>query len=226
MTALLLLAPGTPMLFQGQEFAASAPFLYFADFDPELAAPVRKGRAEFLRAVSERRASERRRAGWPIPADPRHLRALQARFRASARRTRAIYALHRDLLRLRRDRRGVSRAARRRRRRQRARRRPRSRSASSRPTDTDDRAADRQSRRAISCRDRSPSRCWRRRADATGPSRWSSEDAEYGGGGTPDALAGRRLAIPGECAVVLATGRRPVARAHASVRRRTALTES
>ena len=30
MTALMLLAPGTPMLFQGQEFAASAPFLYFA----------------------------------------------------------------------------------------------------------------------------------------------------------------------------------------------------
>src|SRR5262249_20240422 len=31
MTALFLLAPGTPMLFQGQEFAASSPFLYFAD---------------------------------------------------------------------------------------------------------------------------------------------------------------------------------------------------
>src|SRR5207237_6410967 len=29
MTALLLLLPGTPMLFQGQEFAASSPFLYF-----------------------------------------------------------------------------------------------------------------------------------------------------------------------------------------------------
>jgi maltooligosyltrehalose trehalohydrolase len=33
MTALLLLSPGTPMLFQGQEFSASSPFLYFADFD-------------------------------------------------------------------------------------------------------------------------------------------------------------------------------------------------
>jgi maltooligosyltrehalose trehalohydrolase len=48
MTALLLLSPGTPMLFQGQEFAASAPFLYFADFEPELAEAVRKGRGEFL----------------------------------------------------------------------------------------------------------------------------------------------------------------------------------
>ena len=31
LTAFLLLAPGTPMLFQGQEFAASSPFLFFAD---------------------------------------------------------------------------------------------------------------------------------------------------------------------------------------------------
>src|SRR5207244_2399509 len=31
LTALLLLAPGTPLLFQGQEFASSKPFLYFAD---------------------------------------------------------------------------------------------------------------------------------------------------------------------------------------------------
>jgi maltooligosyltrehalose trehalohydrolase len=31
LTALLLLGPATPMLFQGQEFWASSPFLYFAD---------------------------------------------------------------------------------------------------------------------------------------------------------------------------------------------------
>jgi maltooligosyltrehalose trehalohydrolase len=36
MTALLLLGPATPLLFQGQEFAASSPFL-FADLPPELA---------------------------------------------------------------------------------------------------------------------------------------------------------------------------------------------
>jgi maltooligosyltrehalose trehalohydrolase len=48
MTALLLLAPATPMIFQGQEFSASSPFVYFADHRPELAALVRKGRAEFL----------------------------------------------------------------------------------------------------------------------------------------------------------------------------------
>ncbi|HEV3496357.1 MAG TPA: malto-oligosyltrehalose trehalohydrolase, partial [Actinomycetes bacterium] len=48
MTALMLLAPGTPMLFQGQEFAASAPFLYFADHKPDLAKLVHRGRREFL----------------------------------------------------------------------------------------------------------------------------------------------------------------------------------
>jgi len=48
MTALLLLLPQTPMLFQGQEFKASAPFLYFADHNPDLAKTVRRGRAEFL----------------------------------------------------------------------------------------------------------------------------------------------------------------------------------
>ena len=40
LTALLLLHPGTPMLFQGQEYDASSPFFYFADHRPDLAAQV------------------------------------------------------------------------------------------------------------------------------------------------------------------------------------------
>ena len=47
-SALVLLGPGTPMLFQGQEMLSRAPFLYFADHVPELAAMVAEGRAEFL----------------------------------------------------------------------------------------------------------------------------------------------------------------------------------
>ena len=47
LTALQLLGPQTPMLFQGQEFASSAPFLFFADHRPDLAAQVLKGRREF-----------------------------------------------------------------------------------------------------------------------------------------------------------------------------------
>jgi malto-oligosyltrehalose trehalohydrolase len=41
-----LLAPPPPMLFMGEEFNASTPFLYFCDFAPELAAAVSKGRRE------------------------------------------------------------------------------------------------------------------------------------------------------------------------------------
>ena len=48
MTAFLLLQPQTPMLFQGQEFGATTPFLYFADHKPELAKKVADGRREFL----------------------------------------------------------------------------------------------------------------------------------------------------------------------------------
>jgi len=38
--ALLLLGPGTPLLFMGDEFAASAPFLYFSDLPDQLAADL------------------------------------------------------------------------------------------------------------------------------------------------------------------------------------------
>jgi maltooligosyltrehalose trehalohydrolase len=43
--ALVMTAPFVPMIFQGEEFAASSPFLYFADHeDPELARAVSEGR--------------------------------------------------------------------------------------------------------------------------------------------------------------------------------------
>jgi maltooligosyltrehalose trehalohydrolase len=48
MTALWLLAPQTPMFFQGQEFWSSAPFLYFADNSEEQARRVAQGRSRFL----------------------------------------------------------------------------------------------------------------------------------------------------------------------------------
>jgi maltooligosyltrehalose trehalohydrolase len=49
LTALTLLGPWTPMLFQGQEFSSSAPFLYFADHASPLCQAVAAGRQEFLR---------------------------------------------------------------------------------------------------------------------------------------------------------------------------------
>src|SRR5262249_6046168 len=47
-TALLLLGPGTPLLFQGQESAAPSPFHFFADHADQLAPLVRHGRAQFM----------------------------------------------------------------------------------------------------------------------------------------------------------------------------------
>ena len=45
--AMLLLAPQIPMLFMGEEWSASTPFLFFVDFsdDPDLSRAVREGRA-------------------------------------------------------------------------------------------------------------------------------------------------------------------------------------
>jgi maltooligosyltrehalose trehalohydrolase len=101
MTALLLLAPGTPMLFQGQEFAASSPFFFFADHQPELATLVAEGRRKFLsqfRSLTARDALTR----VPEPHDARMFERCKLDF--SERDThREAYNLHRDLLRLRRD---------------------------------------------------------------------------------------------------------------------------
>lgn len=47
--ACLLLTPLVPMLFMGEEFAASTPFLFFCDFGPELAASVASGRRREFR---------------------------------------------------------------------------------------------------------------------------------------------------------------------------------
>lgn len=63
-SALLLTAPFTPMLFQGEEWAASSAFQYFTDHDPELG-----------KAVSEGRRREFAAFGWnpdhvPDPQDP------------------------------------------------------------------------------------------------------------------------------------------------------------
>lgn len=67
MTALLLLGPWTPMLFQGQEFGASAVFRYFSDVgDEALKEAVRKGRFEFLAQFPSVAAPEVQ-ARLPVP---------------------------------------------------------------------------------------------------------------------------------------------------------------
>jgi maltooligosyltrehalose trehalohydrolase len=101
MTAGLLLFPGTPMLFQGQEFAASSPFLYFADFEEELAAAVRRGRADFLRQFPSIVAY---RGTMPLddPGDPDTFERCKLDFSERATNA-ALYDLHKDLIRMRRE---------------------------------------------------------------------------------------------------------------------------
>ena len=101
MTALLLLLPHTPLLFQGQEFGATTPFAFFADHEPDLAAQVREGRFEFLSQFPSL-ASEGMRARLPDPTDPEVFHSCQLDL-TEPERYREAYDLHRDLLKLRRE---------------------------------------------------------------------------------------------------------------------------
>jgi maltooligosyltrehalose trehalohydrolase len=101
MTALWLLAPGTPMLFQGQEFAASTPFCFFADHNPQLAPRVARGRAGFL-AQFPSISVPGCFPPLPDPADPQTFQRSKLDWE-DARRNAWAVALHRDLLRLRRE---------------------------------------------------------------------------------------------------------------------------
>jgi len=101
MTALTLLGPATPMLFQGQEFASSAPFLYFADHGEELRENIRKGRHEFLSQFSSVLDPEVAPLLAPPDAEETFLRC---KLKLEERQThRHAYALHRDLIQLRRS---------------------------------------------------------------------------------------------------------------------------
>jgi maltooligosyltrehalose trehalohydrolase len=101
MTALLLLAPGTPMLFQGQEFAASNPFLYFVDHEIDLAKLVREGRQEFLRQF-ESLSGPDAELSLIDPCDRQTFELCQLDLSERASHAEA-YALHCDLIRLRRE---------------------------------------------------------------------------------------------------------------------------
>jgi maltooligosyltrehalose trehalohydrolase len=98
--ALVLTAPFVPMLFQGEEFGASAPFLYFTDYeDPELGRLISEGRKkEFVAfgwspdAIPDPQAEDtytRSRLQWSELAEEPHASLLQ---------------WYKDLIRLRRSR--------------------------------------------------------------------------------------------------------------------------
>ena len=100
LTAVWLLSPGTPMFFQGQEFSASSPFLFFADHGGDLGAAVRAGRAEFM---SQFRSAATRPLAETLP-DPRDPETFARCKLDHAERGRSqMVDFHRDLLRLRRE---------------------------------------------------------------------------------------------------------------------------
>jgi maltooligosyltrehalose trehalohydrolase len=100
-TALTLLMPGTPMLFQGQEFAASSNFLFFADHKPELAKSVLKGRIEFLEQWRSYAMPDIQKC-FDNPAALSTFEKSRLNH-AEVQTHRDVYALHRNLLRLRRE---------------------------------------------------------------------------------------------------------------------------
>ncbi len=99
LTAITLLGPATPMLFQGQEFAASAPFLFFADHKPEIANSVRAGRAEFL---AQWRNLALGQVKYDDPCSYETFKKCKLNF-TERLKNKHIYALHKDLLALRRS---------------------------------------------------------------------------------------------------------------------------
>jgi maltooligosyltrehalose trehalohydrolase len=98
--ALLLCSPYTPMLFMGEEWGASTPWMFFTSFpDPELAAAVREGRrAEFGEH------------GWsaddvPDPQDPMTFERSRLDWAELDKEShRELFDWHRQLIRLRRSR--------------------------------------------------------------------------------------------------------------------------
>lgn len=101
MSALLFFASWTPLLFQGQEFGALTPFVYFADVKDDLREPVRKGRFDFLKQFPgiESEAVQRR---LPDPSAFETFRRCKLNFseRSKFPEVRDLYT---DLIRLRRE---------------------------------------------------------------------------------------------------------------------------
>jgi maltooligosyltrehalose trehalohydrolase len=102
-TVLLLTVPETPLLFMGQEWAATSPFQFFTDHHPELGRKVTEGRRREFRhfaAFSDPKARER----IPDPQAARTFAASKLKWEERAQEPHAaLLGLHRKLLQLRRS---------------------------------------------------------------------------------------------------------------------------
>ncbi|MCG6924297.1 MAG: malto-oligosyltrehalose trehalohydrolase [Acidobacteria bacterium] len=110
-SVLLLLAPETPLLFMGQEWGASSPFLFFTDHDEPLGRQVGEGRKRELRDFAAYREAAigghvpdpqaettftRSRLGWPERGREPHASLLRLyRAALALRRERGLGRLER-----------------------------------------------------------------------------------------------------------------------------------
>ncbi len=213
LTTYLLLTPPRPLLFMGQEWASSAPFLYFADHESPLAEAVNEGRRTFLSQFPSL-ADPAVLEGLPLPSDRATFEASRLDHAERERPSHAHWlALHRNLLALRRawD------------------------ETSGGPMEVDGavigefafclRFFPRGERSGSSGRDRllvvnlgARPALWPAPEPLLAPplgTRWnlvlSSEDPRYGGGGTPQPDSDRGWNLPAEAAVVLEPVPRPPA---------------
>ncbi|MBX7111340.1 MAG: malto-oligosyltrehalose trehalohydrolase [Dehalococcoidia bacterium] len=100
-TAVLLTSADTPMLFMGQEWAASTPFQFFTDHYEELGRAVTAGRRSEFGAWSAFR-DEAMRERIPDPQDPATFERSKLDWSERSRQPHAgVLALHERLLRLR-----------------------------------------------------------------------------------------------------------------------------
>ncbi len=102
LTTLMLLLPQIPMLFQGQEFFATTPFLYFTDHSEPLGGLVVEGRRREFGAFTAFR-DERVRELIPSPQDPATFKRSKLHWVESSGPGALAAGLHRELLRLRRE---------------------------------------------------------------------------------------------------------------------------
>lgn len=98
-----LLAPQVPMLFMGEEWAASSPFLFFCDFEPDLAPLVREGRRREFASFPEFSGPDALEH-IPDPGDEQTFHTSKLDWsETEAHEHRVWLDLYRELLRLRRE---------------------------------------------------------------------------------------------------------------------------
>jgi maltooligosyltrehalose trehalohydrolase len=100
-SAMLLFAPETPLIFMGQEFAASTPFYYFTDHHEELGRLVTEGRRQEFAGFDVFR-HEHLRERIPDPQQSGTAHASRLDFDERDRHA-CVYRWYRDLLAFRRN---------------------------------------------------------------------------------------------------------------------------